>query len=281
MNSRINLIFLNEEGIVKEENTIECPKSYSSLIMIITKTKIRKNFQLFTFNSNDEKKIISNEKDFIENKSYIDFYIQEVNEDYDEEEELAQSSFSLVYSQLPENEQEIFDEKYCCSIGYERIKNENPYFCYQCQNIICKNHLILENGKRKPLTCPSCKYEMPLEKWKVLKNFDQNVKNEVEMVANINKLKKEITIKNEIINAKDQKIEDEKKEKEKYKKENESLLKKIEELMNKIKALQTQLADNEKKQDLMIEKTKKMLENEIKKNIVNDNEKIINIERNK
>ena len=51
--------------------------------------------------------------------------------------------------------------------------------------------------------------------------------------------------------------------------------------MNKIKALQTQLADNEKKQDLMIEKTKKMLENEIKKNIVNDNEKIINIERNK
>ena len=106
---------------------------------------------------------------------------------------------------------------------------------------------------------------MPLEKWKVLKNFDQNVKNEVEIVASINNLKEEIKIKNGIINVKNQKIEDEKKEKEKYKKENENLLKKTEELMNKIKSLKIQLADNENKQNLLIEKIKKCKKMKLKK----------------
>ena len=243
MDSILKLIFLNKERTIDKEKTIECPDSYFSLILAI-ENETKENFRIFIFNLKNQKEYISNEEEFLDNKNYVYFYIQEFNEN---EDELNKSDYSLIYDKLSESQKDIFDRKFCCSIGYERIKNENPYFCYQCQNIICKEHLIHENEERQPLLCPFCRYELPLEKWRFLKNFMEKEKKEIETANMIINLKEEIKIKNIIIDRREQIIEQERKEKEKYKKENESLLKQIKKLKNKVKNNQvTQFNENTK-----------------------------------
>ena len=89
---------------------------------------------------------------------------------------IAQSSFEKNYNQIRESKREILNQKYNCSICLEIIKHENPFLCYNCQKIFhnaCLKHWD-ERQKylHKTLSCPNCRNELPLEKWKVFRNYD-------------------------------------------------------------------------------------------------------------
>ena len=78
------------------------------------------------------------------------------------------------------------NQKYNCSICLEIIKHENPYLCYECQKIfhqLCLKHWS-ERQKRlnKKLSCPNCRNELPLEKWKVFRNYDEIRTNDAQIL---------------------------------------------------------------------------------------------------
>ena len=90
---------------------------------------------------------------------------------------IAQSIFEKNYNQISEPKKEILNQKYNCSICLEIIKHENPYLCYNCQKIFhnacLKNWNERQKQLNKPLSCPNCRNEMPLDKWKVFRNYDE------------------------------------------------------------------------------------------------------------
>ena len=104
---------------------------------------------------------------------------------------LSQSLFQKNYNQLPESKKEILNQKYKCSICFEMIKHENPYFCYECQKIFhiacLKQWDKKQEELNKILTCPNCRYELDIEDWKVLRNYDENRTKDAQMM---NQLKK-------------------------------------------------------------------------------------------
>ena len=90
---------------------------------------------------------------------------------------IAQSTFEKNYNQVSEPKKEILNQKYNCSICLEIIKYENPFLCYNCQKIfhnVCLKHWN-ERQKQlnKRLSCPNCRNELPFEKWKVFRNYDE------------------------------------------------------------------------------------------------------------
>jgi len=89
----------------------------------------------------------------------------------------VQSVFEKNYIQISESKKEILNQKYNCGICLEIIKHENPFFCYQCQKIYHHSCLKFWDSKQKQmdgrLSCPNCRNELPLEQWKVLRNFDE------------------------------------------------------------------------------------------------------------
>ena len=103
----------------------------------------------------------------------------------------TQSLFEKSYKQLPASKQEKLKEKFSCSICYEIIKNENPYFCYECQKIFhhscLKNWDEIQEKEEQELSCPNCRYELPLEEWKVLLNYDENRTKDAEMLNKVTK----------------------------------------------------------------------------------------------
>ena len=99
---------------------------------------------------------------------------------------IAQSVFEKNYDQVSESKKEILNQKYNCSICLEIIKYENPYLCYECQKIFhhgCLKHWS-EKQKllKKKLSCPNCRNELPLEKWKVFRNYDEIRTNDAQIL---------------------------------------------------------------------------------------------------
>ena len=90
---------------------------------------------------------------------------------------IAQSVFEKNYNQIPEEKKEILNQKYNCGICLEIIKYENPFLCYECQKIFhhtCLNQWDARQRQlNKELSCPNCRNELPLNKWKVLRNYDE------------------------------------------------------------------------------------------------------------
>ena len=90
---------------------------------------------------------------------------------------IAQSTFEKNYNQISEPKKEILNQKYNCSICLEIIKHENPFLCYNCQkifhNVCLKNWDERQKRLNKILSCPNCRNELPFEKWKVFRNYDE------------------------------------------------------------------------------------------------------------
>ena len=83
------------------------------------------------------------------------------------------------------------------------IKNENPYYCYKCQKIYHEKCLKEWDNKckkeNKILSCPNCRNELLIEKWNKKLDYENNRKNEANIIEN--------KINNNIINMiKDKKI---------------------------------------------------------------------------
>ena len=90
-----------------------------------------------------------------------------------------------------DSKKEILYQKYNCSICLEIIKHENPYLCYECQKIF--HHTCLKHWNErqiqlgKNLSCPNCRNELPFEKWKVLRNYDEMRTKDAQILNQIGK----------------------------------------------------------------------------------------------
>ena len=152
---------------------------------------------------NYEENIITNNKNYDLSKNII-FIRKKENNDLDE------SLYQINYNELTEELQDKLDEKFSCSICNSSIKNENPYFCYECQKIFHVQCLKNWDEKRKQLkenlNCMCCRKELPLEQWKQKIDYEENRKNEAESMSKINELTKENNIKDILIKIYDEKM---------------------------------------------------------------------------
>ena len=208
--SNVILLLLDHEGKAIEEKEIIKPKTYEELLIQLKRNfeKLPEYFEIFSLDEKNEEKKIKNQETFNLMKDVL--FIREINDN-----SIKQSIFQENYEHLSESKQEVLDEKYNCILCSITIKNENPYFCYQCQKIYHEkclkewdNMMKLQNEK---LTCPNCKNELPIEAWKKKLDFEENRNDDANLINKI----KEYRIKNNmnynINHIKDNKIRNYKK----------------------------------------------------------------------
>ena len=214
MSSKISIFLLDKSKNIIEDITIPKPKSYEDLIKSIKKNikKLYTKFTIFYKTMNDKEIKIDNNEIY---KTTQDIIFIKEKENPDDEN---LTMFSYNYNKLPESKQEILDEKFNCYICSINIKNENPFFCYECQKNFHEKCLKDWQKKRseanEPLNCPNCRNVLKLNDWKRKLDFKDNRKNEAEIMNKINKLEENKNINNNLnlINTnKIKKLEDENK----------------------------------------------------------------------
>ena len=194
MSGKINVFLLDKLNNLIEEISIIKPKTYELLNTTLKNNlkNLPEFFNLFYFSSNNKEIEIYNDEDYQLLKDTL--FIRQI-----EKVDLQKSIFEIAYDKLEESRKDIFDEKFNCFICTENIKHENPLFCYVCQKIF--HFKCLEDWSKKmemlneQLKCPFCKKELPLKEWKQKLDFEENRKNEAEI---INQLKRDNILKNEI-----------------------------------------------------------------------------------
>ena len=156
-------IFLVDKDKTKKEINILKPKTYEDLLQELRNNfeNISEYYEIFIMDDNKEIEI-NNENDYKIVQDIL--FIREI-----EEPNINKSLFELNYNKLSESKQEVLDYKYRCEYCYEIIKNENPYFCLQCQNLFHEKCLKGWEQKCQSLNnnfkCFICQNELPLEKW--------------------------------------------------------------------------------------------------------------------
>ena len=187
MEFKLDILLVDNSGNTIQELNIKKPETYQELLNIIqTKMKLPEYYNMY-YQNEKEKIIINNHETYKLAKDI--FFIYENND-------FNKSIFSLNYGQLSAKDKEILDEKYNCIICKEKIKNNKQLMCYQCQNIYHKkcledweNRCKLNN---KNFSCPKCKYELSLIKWKAKVNYEDEKNNEANMLVELNKNKNKI-----------------------------------------------------------------------------------------
>ena len=191
MEFKLDILLVDNSGNTIQELNIKKPETYQELLNIIqTKMKLPEYYNMY-YQNEKEKIIINNHETYKLAKDILFIY---------ENNDFNKSIFSLNYGQLSAKDKEILDEKYNCIICKEKIKNNKQLMCYQCQNIYHKkcledweNRCKLNN---KNFSCPKCKYELSLIKWKAKVNYEDEKNNEANMLVELNKNKKKQNIDN-------------------------------------------------------------------------------------
>lgn len=67
------------------------------------------------------------------------------------------------------------------------VKEKNPYFCYICQRVY--HSKCLENWEKEKgnLTCPNCRYKLPLSQWNKKLDYEKKRQNDLEIINQLNK----------------------------------------------------------------------------------------------
>ena len=194
MSGKIDVFLLNKYNNLIEEINIIKPKTYEILNQTLKSSlkNLPEYFTLFYPSSNNKEIEIHSDEEYQLLKDTL--FIRQV-----EKRDLGKSIFEIAYNKLDESKRDIFDEKYNCFICTENIKHENPLFCYVCQKIFhfkcLENWSIKKEKENEKLKCPFCKKELPLNEWKQKLDFEDNRRNDAEI---INQLKRDNIIKNEI-----------------------------------------------------------------------------------
>ena len=201
----MDIYLLDNLNRTKSRVNIIKPKSFQQLLIQINQIfrNISKYYELFIIDTNNKEIKIDNQGKY--NIIGNTLFIREVNKDL-----VEQSLFERNYNQLTESKQEILDNKYNCTICAIIIKNEKPYLCYKCQKIFhdkclkdwdkaCKSH-------NKKLSCPNCRNELPLEKWNKKLDYEDNRKDDANLMNKINEYKINNNMNNNINKIKDEKI---------------------------------------------------------------------------
>ena len=181
MSNKVDIFLLDITNNIIEEKNIIKPNTFQDLLISIKNNfkQLPESFNIFYQSSNNNEIIVNNNEKY---KSIGDILFIRKSE----QNNLDKSVFSLNYDKLSESKQDILDEKYNCSICFKIIKNENPLFCYICQKNFHKK--CLEDWDKKSrlknlkLSCPNCRNELPLEQWKPKLDFEDNRKNDAEMI---------------------------------------------------------------------------------------------------
>ena len=203
--SKIDIYLLDKLNNPKEEINIAKPDTYLLLLQQVKQNlkNIPEYYEVFIIDKNNKEIKINNEETY---KTIEDIlFIREI--DYNL---LQQSLFEMNYNRLSESQQEILNEKYNCILCTMTIKNEKPYFCYKCQNIFHEKCLRDWDKKcklqNKILFCPTCRNELPLEKWNKKLNYEENRKDNAFLLNRINAYKMNNNLNNNINRIKEKKI---------------------------------------------------------------------------
>ena len=204
MSEELYIILLdNSNNTIEEINLPKKPNNYQNLLLTIQQNlcNLPEYYKIFFQSEKNSITEIHNNKEYLLSKDIL--FIQEI------EPKLEESLFQLNYNKLSEQFQEKIDERYDCLFCSMIIKNENPYFCYECQKIFHYNCLKQWEKKRKDanqkFNCPNCRNELPLEHWKKKINFEENRINEAKNMDKMNQCELNYKINNIIYKVKDKK----------------------------------------------------------------------------
>ena len=203
--SKIDIFLLDTSNNTKIEVNMIKPKTYQKLLEKLREKIIMlpDYYEIFIIGKNNEEIIIYNEDKYKIIEDVL--FIREIDKSI-----LDKSLFELNYNKLSESQQDILDEKYSCILCSIIIKNEKPYLCYICQKLFhdkCLNDWDKKcKAENKILFCPNCRNELPKEKWNKKLDYEDNRKDNANLMNRINeyKLNKNINTKLNII--KDKKI---------------------------------------------------------------------------
>ena len=177
-NLDICMLDLNKQPI--NEISVQKPISYEALKKIVIDNFKLNSFVIYYYNKNNIEVELKNNFEY----NNIDDLIFVM-----EKKSRKQSLNDEIYESLSNSKIELIDEKYLCNLCEEKLI-ENPYFCYRCQKRFCKKCLD-DLNKNQPMMCPFCKYQLPIEKWETIKNFEEEKKQYLESVKKIQNLEKE------------------------------------------------------------------------------------------
>ena len=178
----LNILLFNQSDYLIEEVRIEKPKTYNDLLDNILKLikYLPNNYEIYFLN-NHQNMLLNNKENYKLVKNII--FINEIN-----------NQDELVLSQSQKEEKNEIEDKYTCSICKEKITEDKPLLCYQCQAIYHKKCLkkwdkacILQ---QVDFSCPKCKFNLPLSDWKEKINYKEEINNESISDNNKNKNKK-------------------------------------------------------------------------------------------
>ena len=185
MSKNLKIILVDDDLKEIKQFIMKKPKLLEEVQTFIEKN-ISKN--TIILNSLEKGKYVVKSQDDYENaSSHNIIYVRKIEKG---SAYIAESIFTRNLNKLPESKQDIITEKYTCSICLELIKDENPLFCYVCQKIF--HHKCLENWekqqreKNKNLSCPNCRNELPLNKWKEKLDFKETRENDANIMSQMN-----------------------------------------------------------------------------------------------
>ena len=203
--SKISIFLLDNINNTKEEANIKKPKNYGGLL-----NELKNNFkdlpdyyETFIVDKNNEEIEINNDENY--NKIEDILFIREIDEDI-----FKKTLFERNYNRLSESKQEKFEQKYNCILCMKLIKNENPYLCYICQTIFHEECLkkwdIKCKSLNKILSCPECRNELQIAKWNKKLDYEENRKDNANLMNKINEYKMNNNMNININIIKDKKI---------------------------------------------------------------------------
>ncbi len=205
--STIDIFLLDNSNNTKDEVNMIKPKTYLELLKQLRQKikNIPEYYEVFIIGKNNEEIKINNEEKYKMIEDIL--FIREIDKSI-----LEQSLFSMNYNKLSESQQEKLDEKYCCILCSVIIKNEKPYLCYICQKIFheqCLNDWDKKcKAEKKNLFCPNCRNELPKEKWNKKLDYEENRKDNANLMNKINEFQINNNMHTNITIIKDKKIKE-------------------------------------------------------------------------
>ena len=203
--SKIDIFLLDNLNNTKNEVNMIKPNSYQDLLNQLGKKikNLPKFYEIYIIGKNNEEIKINNEETY---KNIEDFlFIREIDKDV-----LDESLYAMNYKILSESQQDKLDEKFNCILCSMVIKNENPYLCYQCQNIFHIKCLDNWDNKckqeNKKFCCPNCRNELSKENWNKKVDFEGNRKENANLINKMNEYKLNNNMKDNINFIKEKKI---------------------------------------------------------------------------
>ena len=209
--SSISVFLLDNSNNFKSKASMKKPLTYQELINQIKSEfkDMAKNYEIFIIDKQkNDIKINSEEKYKLINDEVI--YIRELDK-----KSFKLSVFGNNFKKLTQSKKQKLEEKFSCILCCTFIKNENPYFCYNCQNIYHEKCLKDWDSKcksqNKILSCPNCRKELPIEQWKKKLNFDENRNYVANLMNKINEYRNDKNLRKNINVLNDNKINEYKK----------------------------------------------------------------------